>query len=89
MSQDILVSANNVSVDSFYPQEPSCPFRETCGLPLSEELIQSVHMERRIKEDQARPLGPFVFTTGSVVALWSLRVYLVFMVLLLVWRLLG
>lgn len=70
--------------------EDVCPYRQLCGDgPWPQEIVDAIHQERRIVAELGRPLGPFRFSRASLVALWSLRVYLIFMVGLLVWRLLG
>lgn len=65
-----------------------CLYRDRCGPgPWSPALVEAIHQERQIKCEKNRPLPPFVFNRSTQVVLWSLRGYLVFMLILIVFRL--
>lgn len=72
----------------FETKMAGCVYRDQCLTgPLAPELVEAIHMERQIKEEKGRPLPPFVFNRSTQVVLWSLRGYLVFMLVLIVLRL--
>lgn len=67
-----------------------CVYRDQCA-PGSwpSELVEAIHQERQIKREKDRALPPFVFNRSTQVVLWSLRGYLVFMLILIVFRLIN
>lgn len=70
--------------------DAACDYRGLCQVwPWTPELIEAVHQERQIKTEKGRALPPFIFNRSTRVVLWSLRAYLVFMLVLIVMRLAG
>lgn len=83
MSQELLWTTNPNSTSTM----SECCYKDCAGqAEWSPELIEAVHQERLLRRRRNQELPPFHLAPASRLALLSLRVYLLFMLGLMVVR---
>lgn len=91
MARDTMMEIKEAQLPGIpsYIKEEHCPYKNDPTLSIPDELLEAVHHERFILQRKEKVLGPFKFNRWTLVALWSLRVYLLFMLGVVVIRITG